>query len=772
MIAARAPQAEPVVLGEPEPAWRWPVDLEQDDRDPALSSDEAVALAQLVRELDRGCPWPAQLTPVLGRLFRPVENALTATGATGQVRTTALRQIAREMQRRQRTPGAWSSDQWVETLGATERHFRERHRGRPESRQHLIALAYLIGGFQDWSALGMNNRIELARKIFGQERVDAALGRVLEILTRLGYRPKVEERIRVALCEALLINRSPRLADLTINLLEELRARGRPRHAGQATGWSVLSQALGILGFLERPLPPDVRRDQGAPEAPEIIAPEWVQWCARWRDTSPLPPPTRSAYYRLLLQAGRWVTATHPNVTGPAEWTREIAAAYVAAVDRMVVGQYGREPGHVRGQGEKPLSAQTKESRLTAMRAFFRDCQEWGWIVRRFDPRRCFATPRAILALLAPNPRVIADDVWAKLLWAGLNLNEADLLAPVSGPRGSYPFALVRAVTVVWLFGGLRRNEIRRLRVGCIRWQGNDGAPTGSEADTARTEICLLEVPPHKTGPAFTKPVDRLIGEAISGWEQERPDQPPLLDPKTGEPVSYLFAYRGRRIGMQFLNETLIPVLCHKAGVPDRDARGAITSHRARATIATQLFNAREPLSLFELQAWLGHRSPNSTQHYAKLSPTTLAKAYAAADYFARNIRAVEVLIDQESIKSGAATQQPWKFYDLGHGYCSYDFFDQCPHRMACAKCAFYVPKGSSRAQVLEGRANLLRMLQEIPLTEDERAAVDDGVAAFDRLLTRLADLPTPDGLTPRQLARRETIPLGVVPTRTDEATW
>lgn len=277
-------------------------------------------------------------------------------------------------------------------------------------------------------------------------------------------------------------------------------------------------------------------------------------------------------------------------------------------------------------------------------------------------------------------------------------------------------------------------------------------------------------MPPHKTGPAFTKPVDHLVGEAVGAWEQERPEQPPLLDPKTGELVSYLFAYRGRRIGVQFLNETLIPVLCHKAGVPDGDARGAITSHRARATIATQLFNAREPLSLFELRAWLGHRSPNSTQHYAKLSPTKLAKAYVAADYFARNVRAVEVLIDQESIKSGAATEQPWKFYDLGHGYCSYDFFDQCPHRMACAKCAFYVPKGSSRAQALEGRANLLRMLQEIPLTEEERAAVDDGVAAFDRLLlTRLVDLPTPDGSTPRQLAGREPIPLRVVPTPNEE---
>ena len=58
--------------------------------------------------------------------------------------------------------------------------------------------------------------------------------------------------------------------------------------------------------------------------------------------------------------------------------------------------------------------------------------------------------------------------------------------------------------------------------------------------------------------------------------------------------------------GPYFLNLHLIPRLCKKAGVPERDLRGKITSHRARSTIATQLFNAKEPMSLCELQEWLG----------------------------------------------------------------------------------------------------------------------------------------------------------------------
>jgi hypothetical protein len=43
-------------------------------------------------------------------------------------------------------------------------------------------------------------------------------------------------------------------------------------------------------------------------------------------------------------------------------------------------------------------------------------------------------------------------------------------------------------------------------------------------------------------------------------------------------------------------------------------------------------------------------------------------------------------------------------------------------------------------------------MLASIPLTDDERAAVNDGQAALDQLLGRLADVPTPAGPTPRQI--------------------
>src|SRR5258708_6225854 len=189
--------------------------------------------------------------------------------------------------------------------------------------------------------------------------------------------------------------------------------------------------------------------------------------------------------------------------------------------------------------------------------------------------------------------------------------------------------------------------------------------------------------------------------------------------------VDFLFLYQMRQTGISYVNERLIPRLCRKAGVPQNDLRGKITSHRARSTIATQLFNAKEPMSLFELQEWLGHRMPSSTQRYAKITPTKLMKSYADAGYFSRNLRAIEILIDQDKVRSGVAADEAWKFYDLGHGYCTYDFFDQCPHRMAFAKCSFYMPKASTASALLEVKTTFSGMRKEFRLAHAHLARLD-----------------------------------------------
>jgi hypothetical protein len=133
------------------------------------------------------------------------------------------------------------------------------------------------------------------------------------------------------------------------------------------------------------------------------------------------------------------------------------------------------------------------------------------------------------------------------VLWAGLNLAAEDLPAVlwatgderVAGRKQLplYPLELVRAVTVVWLFAGLRSDEIRRLRLGCIRWQrsGDDTAPPGLPTTARGKEgVCWLDIPVHKTGRAFTKPVD---GSSARRSARGRPFARSSLRPSTPRPA-------------------------------------------------------------------------------------------------------------------------------------------------------------------------------------------------------------------------------------------
>jgi integrase len=179
-----------------------------------------------------------------------------------------------------------------------------------------------------------------------------------------------------------------------------------------------------------------------------------------------------------------------------------------------------------------------------------------------------------------------------------------------------------------------------RLRVGCARRQRTDVTVAATGESLKKDEVCFLEVPTNKTSTAFTKPVHPLVEQRIAEWERKRPTaQPVALDRKSAEQVHLLFSVRNRPVAKAYLNDSLIPILCRKAGVPESDSRGKITSHRARATIASQLYNAADPLSLAELQQWLGHKDPKSTQSYARIDPTRLARKYADSGYLERNIR-------------------------------------------------------------------------------------------------------------------------------------
>jgi integrase len=629
-------------------------------------------------------------------------------------------------------------------LGSQASLFKRAKGHRPHWRTGYMAIAYLLQCLGDIRDYGPVKVTHLAHRVFGEQTVKKAETQVLELLSQWGYGKSKAPALKVCLHELFLINHSPRLEDFTFELVEKRFSEPGPK--SRRVGLYRISLAAHQLGLIEKPLTHSFAVPRGGAEenVRDGIDPRWLAFMDRWAATTTVEKSTRHLIFYTGLKCGRWLTQTHPDQASPELWTRQTAAEYVAAVCRLKFGSWANRVRDKDRHG-KPLKASSIAGYLMALRILFRDATEWEWFPRRFDPRLCLRPPLTIRQKIDPNPRTIADDVWAKLVWAGMNFTEEDVCV-ARGTQSCYPLALLRAAAMIWLFAGLRSDEIFRLPVGAITWGPYKKEEGGGQ------RICYLQVPLGKTNVSFVKPVDSIVGDAIESWEKVRPVQPSQLDEKSAAMVDFLLATRTRRLNRRYLNRALIGALCRKAGVPRTDARGLITSHRARTTIASQLYNAKEPLTLFELQAWLGHRSPVSTQFYANIKPTKLAKAFEDAGYFERNLRAIDVLIDQAAVRQGLSGGEPWKYYDLGHGYCTYDFFDQCAHRMACAKCSFYLPKESSAASLLEGKENLLRLRQRIPLLEAEIAAIDDGVQCFDALLRGLETVPTPTGQTPSEL--------------------
>jgi hypothetical protein len=95
----------------------------------------------------------------------------------------------------------------------------------------------------------------------------------------------------------------------------------------------------------------------------------------------------------------------------------------------------------------------------------------------------------------------------------------------------------------------------------------------------------------------------------------------------------------------------------------------------------------------------------------AGLSNATLQQRLVPVRPFYDFLIDIEILVDRDAVMSGAASAgEAWQHYDLGHCYCSYTFFELCPHQMACAKCDFYIPKDSTRAQLLEALTTNARL--------------------------------------------------------------
>ena len=192
-----------------------------------------------------------------------------------------------------------------------------------------------------------------------------------------------------------------------------------------------LQRALAALGFMAAPAAPVVPRPvvQGVGADVDRVGP------ALGIDLHAHRRPPAGTSRLCVLKAGRWLQVAHPDDHGARRLdpraVRRVRRGHRSHARRGLRSALWPPAGSARARRSP---ARSKEGYLGALRQFFRDCQEWGWIPRRFDPARALATPRAVKALIGPAPRVIADDLWAKLLWAGLNLDRGGSRARAARP--------------------------------------------------------------------------------------------------------------------------------------------------------------------------------------------------------------------------------------------------------------------------------------------------------------------------------------------------
>lgn len=666
----------------------------------------------------------------LAPLLDPARCALTSHGyGSRAVRDDVLRSVIYGAVHLGTVPQGWTSENWIEVM----RLFGE---------ERKLALAVVaIRGYgaplkPDGGVLhhGLHH-LTLARRLYGRAAVDAECQRVRETLLHIGYRLGVHAKlVDQCIAELLLRHDSPSLDVVTDESLA-----GCSLCAGSRKALHRVSIGLVQLGMLRR------RADRDRPSlAPGRagrlgVAEEWLRWCERWKGASLKSEPSKTTNFAHLMTAGRWLARRQPAITSPADWTLDLAVEYVRYIEQLCIGDDVVRRRRLPRAGA-PMAPRSKSMLMTAVRVFFHDLQEWGWIPNRFNPGRGFAVPRQITRALHAKPRPIDDGYWLKLRAAALTLRPEDLPNAERPERYQYPFEMIRAVAAAWAFSGCRANEIERLEVGCTYVEN-----VPEQIDPASGQVVpafkqhMLRVPVNKTRGEFVKPVEEPLALAVAAWEHVRPVQAKLFDRTAGRLTDHLFCYRGQPIGRSFLNDAIIPILLRKAGLPQHDTRGAITSHRGRATLATKLYNNASGLTSLEVMNWLGHTKLSSGQHYVELTPTRLMTAFHRSAKLTENLRCVDVLVD-----SRPGPGEPILRYDLGHGWCTNAAYAACAHRMACARCVFYEPAEDFFEALVRQSDRYIRMLQELRLTEDERAATTGDAEAVKQLLAHLADKPVP----------------------------
>ena len=563
------------------------------------------------------------------------------------------------------------------------------------------------------------------------------------------------------LCTLFILNRSPYLEDITP---ETFLSVSQESDDMRQMCWKITK----LLPHLQECLPEPANRIPGIRYQynKSDMAQEWYNWCMAWyQNAVDLSPKQQQSYTLRLLAIGRWLYHHAPEIREPEQWTEDIALHFRNDVCSWTIGQYGSERGkhihQLKGALGHPMKAQSIEGYLNTLRRFLTDLMKWSLSVGGapakkirldFAPREVLSTPKSIRqALDVAEPRDIDLHVWARLVIAAATLSQSDLPSPAW-----YPLNLYRALGLLWVTSARRPNEIVRLRIDCIReeWspemRDDEGHPlenmnllseNKSSTEQSDAQLFYLYVPTGKSRGAFWIWIPDYVVQAIQMWKNERPPhQRKILDQKDREYVDYLFCYRDAQVGDEFLNRTIIPTLCKKAGVDIQDAKGRISGHRGRSTRLTLL--RRNGVSLDDLAEYAGHTNTKTIRRYARHHPLQLHRIIRDADDLSRIIEGV---VDVQAAAQGLPALRWFIGYDADGvpQYCANQVYHTCPHRLDCQKCGMFI--GGEKAKLLHEGENTLPISSKVPMTPIETCVVNGDEGGAKVCQAALQEIPTPE---------------------------
>ena len=137
------------------------------------------------------------------------------------------------------------------------------------------------------------------------------------------------------------------------------------------------------------------------------------------------------------------------------------------------------------------------------------------------------------------------------------------------------PYQRTALLLVRW--SGARRGKVRRLTIDCL--------------DTYPDGYPRLRIPVGKTYTERMIPLHPQAAEALRELIELAKAAAPAarFDTWAQQPVRWVFMHRGQPMGKRYLFDEPLEIACHAAGLLDARGRPAVSAHRFRHTVGTQL---------------------------------------------------------------------------------------------------------------------------------------------------------------------------------------